>query len=463
MTLAEELAKLSPAERASLLETLSTEQLEELQHCWAMWARPEQLPPPDNVLPDGKVWLYWLYLAGRGTGKTRSGSEFVRSEVCGTTPLGKGRCVRIAIIGETSKDVRDVIVEGDSGLLKCHPKAFRPVYKPSTASLHWPNGAVATLYNGTEPDQLRGPQCDLAWADELAKWRYAQEAWDMLMFGLRLGTRPRAMVTTTPRPIPILKALLKDPYTVVTRGRTQDNAENLAASFIQQVQERYGGTRLGRQELDGELVDDIPDALWRRSEIDEGRKRSKELPEMTRIVVAVDPAAKSATAQRTDEGAETGIITVGLGKDGHGYVLADDTTTGPPDQWGRAAVAAYHASSADIIVAEENNGGEMVSHVIRTVSNTAPVKLVRASRGKVARAEPIAALYTQRKMHHVGGFSALEDQMCQFTNVGDGGTERKDRVDALVWGVAELFPALVTRIREPWRDRWTGFRNAGWG
>jgi len=462
MSLAEQLARMTEGERHQLLASLSTEQLEELQYAWALWARPEQLPPPER-LPNGNRWVYWLYLAGRGTGKTRSGSEFIRSEVCGRTPLAKGRCRRIAIIGETSKDVRDVIVEGDSGILKCHPKDFRPRYKPSTASLEWPNGAIATLYNGTEPDQLRGPQFDLAWADELAKWRYAQEAWDMLMFGLRLGEHPRAMVTTTPRPIPILKKLLLDPFTVVTRGKTADNAENLASSFLQQVTDRYSGTRLGRQELDGELVDDIPDALWRRSEIDDTRVRAKDMPDLVRIVVAVDPAAKSATAQRTDEGAETGIVAVGLGKDGHGYVLADDTTAGPPDQWGRAAVATYHTLNADRIVAEENNGGEMVSHVIKTVSGTVPVKLVRASRGKVARAEPIAALYTQRKMHHVGAFSALEDQMCQFTNVGDGGTERKDRVDALVWAASELFPGLVRREHAEWKDKWTGYRPAGWG
>lgn len=458
MSLAKDLAGLEEADSDAILSGLTPEQLEELQHDWATWARPEQLAP--LVGNDGTPWNTWVYLAGRGTGKTRSGVEWLRAEVCGPTPLAAGARRRIAIIGETSKDVRDVLIEGESGLLAVHPKAYRPIYEPSKSRLTWPNGAIATLYNGTEPDQLRGPQFDGALVDELAKYRYAQETWDMLQFGLRLGTHPRAMVTTTPRPLKLLKDILADPKTAVTRGKTYDNAENLAASFLAAMRAKYEGTRLGRQELRAELLEDIPNALWRRSVIDEHRRGPKGLPDMRRIVVAVDPAAKAKENQRSDQGAETGIVTCGLGVDGRGYVLDDSTSMEGPNEWGRKAIAAYDRNSADAIVAEVNNGGDMVPFVIRSVRETIKVIVVTASRGKITRAEPISALYEQGRISHVGCFPELEDQMCAFTTTDAEDVKLKDRTDALVWGFTELFPELVKVKKKKWVDKWAGRR--GW-
>ncbi len=372
-------------------------------------------------------------LAGRGFGKTRCGAEWLRAQVCGVTPLSRGHARRVALVAETAADARDVMVEGESGLLAVHPPEFRPLYQPSKRRLVWPNGARATLYNAVEPDQLRGPQHDLAWADELAKWRYAEATWDQLQFGLRQGPRPRQCVTTTPRPIKTLKSIIEDPDTVITRGTSTENLANLAPAFIKRIIKRYEGTRLGRQELNGELLEDIPGALWTRARLDE--LRVAKAPELVRIVVAVDPAAGSAEAND-----ETGIVVAGLGPDGHGYVLDDASLRGTPDAWGRAAVAAYRRWSADRIIGEVNHGGEMVEHVIRTVDAAVSYKAVRASRGKVRRAEPVAALDEQGRVHHVGAFPELEDQMCAMT----AGFERAsagfspDRVDARVWALSEL-------------------------
>jgi phage terminase large subunit-like protein len=442
-----------------VLSGLGAEALEALQYDWQVWARKDQLPP--KACSDGQMWNTWLILAGRGWGKTRTGAEWVRSLMCGATPLAKGQVNSIAIIGETSKDVRDVLVEGRSGVLACHPKAFRPIYQPSMSRLTWPNGAIATLYNGTEPDQLRGPQFEAAWCDEMAKWRYASETWDMLQFGLRLGDHPRAIVTTTPRPVKILKDLLIDERTVVTRGKTYENEENLAASFLAAIRKKYEGTRLGRQELAAEILQDDANALWRRSKIDETRKKRDEVPELVRVVVAVDPAAKSRAVQASDDGAETGIVVAGLGVDGRGYVLDDMTCHGDPNEWGRRAVSAYDLHDADVIVAEINNGGEMVTHTIKTVRETINVKGVTASRGKVTRAEPIAALYEQGRVSHVGSFPALEDQMTVFNNINPDELMLKDRVDALVWAMAELFPQIVRKKQTVDWSKDSGGRNGG--
>lgn len=371
-------------------------------------------------------------LAGRGFGKTRCGSEWVRSVACGQTPLAPGTHRRIAIVAETAADARDVMVEGESGILSVHPPDFRPLYEPSKRRLTWPNGAVATLYNAVEPDQLRGPQHDAAVCDELAKWRYARETWDQLQFGLRLGT-PRQVVTTTPRPIPVLKDLVNAPNTVVTRGSTFDNRANLAPAFLAEVQRRYEGTRLGRQELNAEILDDLPGALWTRDVIDQARVR--QAPEMQRIVVAVDP---SGTGGESDDGDSIGIVVAGKGIDGRAYVLADRTCKLSPDGWGRRAVNAYREFAADRIIAERNFGGAMVQHVIKTVDPSASYKEVTASRGKVARAEPVAALYEQGRVSHIGSFPELEDQMCQIDPSGFIGEGSPDRVDALVWALTEL-------------------------
>ena len=367
--------------------------------------------------------------------------------VCGSTPLGKGKAHRVALVAETAADARDVMVEGDSGILSVHPKGFRPLYEPSKRRLTWPNGATATLFNATEPDQLRGPQHDLGWCDELAKWRYAQETWDMLQFGLRLGEDPRQLVTTTPRPIVLLKAIMRDPRTVVTTGSTYENAANLAKPFLENIRAKYEGTRLGRQELAAEVLDDVPGSLWTREGIDKTRrKKGDKLPDMQRVVVAIDPAGKSQETAISEGTAETGISVCGLGVDGRGYVLDDQTCSLSPNGWARRAVAAYDMYSADAIVVETNQGGDMVKMAVQSARPGIPVIEVHASRGKVTRAEPIAALYEQGRISHVGSFPELEDQMVLFTPMGIAGETTGDRVDSLVWGLTELFPSLIGKV-----------------
>jgi len=370
--------------------------------------------------------------------------------VCGPTPLAKGRSHRVALVAETAADGRDVMVEGDSGILGVHPKAFRPTYQPSMRRLTWPNGAVATLFNATEPDQLRGPQHDLGWCDELAKWRYAQETWDMLQFGLRLGEDPRQLITTTPRPIVLLKKIMADSRTVTTRGATYENAANLAKPFMDNIKAKYEGTRLGRQELDAEVLDDVPGSLWTREGIDKTRrKRGDKLPDMQRVVVAIDPAGKSQETAISEGTAETGIIVAGLGVDGRGYVLDDQTCALSPNGWARRAVAAYDLYAADAIVVETNQGGDMVKMAVKSVRDV-PVVEVHASRGKVTRAEPVAALYEQGRISHVGTFAELEDQQVLFTPLGIAGETTGDRVDALVWALSQLFPSIISKQDVDW-------------
>jgi predicted phage terminase large subunit-like protein len=353
--------------------------------------------------------------------------------------------MRIAIVAETSADARDVLVEGPSGILAVSPESERPIYEPSKRRLTWPNGAVATTYNGTEPDQLRGPEHDTALVDELAKYKYAQDCLDNLQFGMRVGNDPRVMVTTTPRPIPVIRSLLKDPGTVFTRGSTFDNAANLPKAYIDTIRKKYEGTRLGRQELFAEILDDLPGALWTRATLEAAFIR--QAPEMRRIVVAVDP---SGTGGEDDDGDSIGIIVAGLGIDGRGYVLDDRTCKLSPDGWGRRAVQAYREYRADRIIAERNFGGAMVEHVIRTVDPNASYREVTASRGKVARAEPVAALYEQGRVSHQGGFPELEDQLCQIGPSGYVGEGSPDRADALVWALHELMlePQASYEVRE---------------
>lgn len=371
-------------------------------------------------------WRIWLLLAGRGFGKTRSGAEYVRWQV----QTGSAR--RVALVAPTAADARNVMIEGESGLLEVCSSASQPHYEPSLHRLTWPNGAVATTFSADEPNRLRGPQHDLAWCDELAAWRYPA-AWDMLMFGLRIGDDPRAVVTTTPRPIKLIRDLLADPKVATTRGRTIENRANLAPAFLEQIVRRYQGTRLGRQELDAELLEDLPGALWQRGIIEAARIAA--LPELVRVVVAIDPAATS--GEHADE---TGIIVAGRDGAGHGYVLADASGQYAPAEWARVAITAYAAHRADRIVGEVNNGGEMVEATLRMVDPDVPFRAVRASRGKAARAEPVAALYEQGRMHHLGAFPQLEDQMCAFAPDFDRAAAgySPDRVDALVWAVTEL-------------------------
>ena len=381
---------------------------------WADMARPEQLPPAGD-------WTTWLFMAGRGAGKTRAGSEWVHQQV-------RDGAKRIALVGATASDCRDVMVEGESGLLATASPMDMPVYEPSRRRLTWPNGAIASTYSAEEPDRLRGPQHDAAWCDELAAWRHAA-AWPMMLLGLRLGESPRALVTTTPRPTKLVKELIGQPTTVVTRGSTYDNRENLAPSFLDSIIKRYENTRLGRQELQGEIIEDVEGALWTLMMLDE--LRVDEPPDLERIVVAVDPAVSA--HQDSDE---TGIVAVGSGVDGEGYVLADRSCRLSPDGWGRRVVGAYHDLEADRVVVESNQGGDLVVSLLATVDPSVPVKRIHASRGKRLRAEPVAALYEQARVHHVGVFPELEDQMMSFT--GDSGGA-DDRVDALVHGL----PAAV--------------------
>jgi len=386
-------------------------------------------------------------MAGRGFGKTRMGAEWVR-ELAHKHP----GC-RIALVAETAADARDVMIKGDSGLLNCDPTLTEDSWSPTNRCLTWPNGSKAYTYNGTTPDQLRGPQHHFAWVDELAKFEYLQDAWDQTQFGLRLGDHPQCLVTTTPRPLPLIKKLMADSDTVITHGSTLDNADNLAKNTVKQLYERYGGTRLGRQELEGEILGDIPGALWKREDIDQ--YRLKEAPEdLERILVAVDPATSN------EEGSdETGIVVVALARDSdgyaRGYVLEDGSLKGSPEEWARKTVQLYRKYSADRIIAEKNQGGDMVSSVIKAVDRTVPLSLVHASRGKVVRAEPISALYEQGRIHHIGRHDKLEDQMCIFSidSFRSKAMGSPDRVDALVWGFTELFDKITARKRDPNKGR----------
>lgn len=361
-------------------------------------------------------------LAGRGFGKTEAGAQWVKERVAAGAR-------NIAIIAETQKDLEEVMV---SRLVAIHPAKEAPKVRFKPVRIVWPNGAMALGYNGTEPDQLRGPEFDTAWVDELAKYRYARETWDMLQFTMRRGRDPRVLVTTTPRPIPVIKEIMADASTEVTRGSTFDNAENLPAAFIEGIRAKYEGTRLGRQELNAEILDDVPGALWTREMID--KAMVKVAPDLVRVVVAVDPSG----TRGDDAGDSIGIVAAGKGADGNAYVLADRTCKLSPDGWGRRAVSTYHELSADRIVAERNFGGAMVEHVIRTVDPKVSYREVVASRGKIARAEPVAALYEQGKVKHVGGFPDMEDQMCAMTPDGFVGEGSPDRADALVWAITEL-------------------------
>jgi len=396
--------------------------IDALEHSWAAIARPNQLPPP------GDWWQIWLLLAGRGFGKTRTLAEWVCEQVL------FGLASRIALVAATAADARDVLVEGESGILAVAPPWFRPIYEPSKRRLTWPNGAIGTTFSAEEPERLRGPQHDAAVCDELGSWS-RPETWDMLQFGLRLGRNPRCLVATTPRPTKLIRELLarEGRDVVVTRGSTYDNRPNLAPGFFDRVIRKYEGTRLGRQELNAELLEDTPGALWSHGIIDAARQAAA--PNLARIVVAIDPATTSG-----EDADETGIVVVGKDNQGHGYVLADASGKYQPIEWAKIAITAYRTHHADRIVAEVNNGGEMVENTLRMVDPNIPFTAVRASRGKVTRAEPVSALYEQGRMHHVGTFPQLEDQMTNFTSDFDRQSAgySPDRVDALVWAVTDL-------------------------
>lgn len=387
---------------------------------WETFAHPHQRTP------DGD-WTTWLLLGGRGAGKTRAGAEWVK-RLARRAP-GQGP---IALIGETEHDAREVMVEGVSGLLAAHEPGERPTWIPSRRRLEWGNGAVAQVFSAEDPESLRGPQFAAAWCDELAKWRYAEASFDMLQFGLRLGERPRQVITTTPRPIALIKRLVADPKTAVTRAATVTNARHLAPAFLDAVVGRYAGTRLGRQELDGEIVDERADALWSRGLIESCRIANA--PPLRRIVVAVDPPASSNASADS-----CGLVAAGCTEDGTIVVIADETAGGlTPGGWSRRAVALWRRLSADALVVEVNQGGEMVRAVIGDADASVPVVAVRAHKGKWLRAEPVAHLYEQGRVKHAGAFAALEDEMCDFGLNGLSQGRSPDRLDALVWAVTAL-------------------------
>ncbi len=420
--------------RDATIDKLTQPELEEAVREWVNWARRDQLQPPGD-------WTTWLMLGGRGAGKTRAGAEWVRALALGLPPFA-APVGRIALVGETLGDVRAVMVEGVSGLLGLHGTE-PPRWSGVKRQLVWSNGSVAQAFSSEDPESLRGPQFSAAWCDELAKWKHAEATWDMLQFGLRLGDRPRQMVTTTPRPIPLLKRILADAGTVVTRATTFDNRGQLAAAFFEKVVARYRGTRLGRQELDAELIEERADALWRRDWIEACRIAAA--PQLVRIIVAVDPPASSG------EGADAcGIVAAGIDAGRTGYVLCDATAERlTPARWAKRVVDLYHRLEADRIVAEVNQGGDMVEAIIRQQDASVPVEKVWANRGKLLRAEPVAALYEQGRVRHVGAFPALEDEMCDFSLGGLSSGRSPDRLDALVWALSALLLAreAAPRVR----------------
>ena len=494
-------ASITSGRLSEILNELSADELEFIAHDWELWARDEQLAPlliapgdsPAGSRPPGaldvardsfnkpgasgrlaereseapiKTWRVWMLLGGRGSGKTRAGAEWVRSLACGgdtespatagatfpraaagsrnasrSAPTKESRREqqRIALVGKTLGDVRNVMIEGQSGLLAIHPAHERPLFEPSKRRLTWPNGAVAELFSADEAEALRGPQFSAAWCDELAKWRGAERAWDMLQFALRLGEAPRVCVTTTPRATKLLKQIIADEATVNVNLATADNATNLAPTFLAEMTRRYAGSAIGRQELLGEIVEDASDGLWRRHWIEEARVEAP--PEMQRVVVALDPPV-TATASSD----ACGIVVAGLGVDKRAYVLADRTVQGrTPELWARAALGAYDDFEADRMVAEVNQGGDLVISVLQQFRENFPVVKVRATRGKWVRAEPVAALYAEGRVAHVGRFDALEDQMCAFGSDGTVKGRSPDRADALVWAITDLLLSGTTK------------------
>lgn len=487
---------LPPATQAAVLASLRPAERRALQWAWRpLWARPEQLAPGSpgaapvyrgrpgflDALRAGKVeqvqvgpsdWTTWLVLAGRGTGKTRTGAEWIIEQA----KRGPDQAP-ISLVGATADDVRDAMIcptrePGLSGIMAVSEPGFMPQYKPSLRKLVWPNRAVAHLYSADEPERFRGKQHGKVWADELCAWQYATIAWDQLQFGLRLGPAPQALVTTTPKPKPVLVGdrpgmgttvgLLNDPNTVITRGRSYDNMANLAPAYVKAIIKKYEGTRLGRQELDAEVLMDILGALWTQTLIDNARVPA--LPpgvNLQRIVVAVDPQASAGTGE-TDQPdlPETGIVAAGVGwcrcrakgtegePELHGFVLEDVSGSYSPGTWGEIAVSAYDRQQADRIVGEQNNGGAMVEHTVRTVRKEVSYEAVHASQGKRTRAEPVAALYEQGKVHHVGGHPLLEDQLCTWQPLVGGPSP--NRLDALVWAISKLMIVEPETVAEQW-------------
>jgi phage terminase large subunit-like protein len=417
-------ANIREKHRDAFAAKLTDREREEFPYNWGQLGRDAQLAPESD-------WRLWLVMAGRGFGKTRAGAEWVR-RLAEDDPRA-----RIALIGATLGEARSVMVEGESGILACCPPARAPLYESSLRRLTWPSGAQAHLYSAGEPESLRGPQHSHAWCDEVAKWDHAggraMAAWDNLLLGLRLGEAPRVLATTTPRAVPLLRRLLAEDGLVVTRGRTEENRGNLPERFLRDIRRTFGKALLGRQELDGELIEDLPGALWTRALIEDCREDAASSPP-ARVVIGVDPPASA-------DGDACGIVVCALGEDGVARVLADASVAkASPERWARATARAARAWQADRVVAEANQGGAMVASVLRAAEIALPLKLVHASKGKTARAEPVAALYEAGRVRHAGTFPALEDELCGLIAGGgyEGPGRSPDRADALVWALSEL-------------------------
>ena len=417
------LASLSEEQRQLLIRSLNPADADALLYDWKLWARANQLAPKGD-------WSTWMIMSGRGWGKTRTGAEWIRERV-------QAGYRRIGLIAKTPADARDIMIEGESGILACIPKDQRPTYETTKRRLTWKNGAVALAFSSHEPDHLRGVQFDTVWVDELATYEYARETWETMRFALRLSDDPRCLVTTTPKPMAIIKEIIKEEGTVLTTGSSYDNQANLTPQFFEQILSRYENTRIGRQEIHAELLDEAEGSLWKRDWIE--NTRVGECPNLLRIVVALDPAVT-----KNKESDETGIVVCGIDDKNELYILDDSSGRYTPQQWGGEAIALYKRWMADRIVAETNNGGMMVESVLRQIDEQIPYKSVHASKGKRVRAEPISALYEQGKVHHVGRHNDLEDQLCNWDPMSN---DSPDRLDALVWACTELIGVGSPQIR----------------
>lgn len=440
-SVAERLASLSESERQQALSQLTDTEAKALLYDWRGF-----LARPDQIAPEGD-WDIWLALAGRGWGKTETGAQWIREQV-------EAGVKSIALVAETQKDLEEVMVKR---LLSIYPPGEAPKVRYKPVRITWPNGAEALGYNGTEPEQLRGPEFEIAWVDELAKYRYARETWDMLQFCMRAGRDPRQLVTTTPRSTEIIKAIFggQEGKVHVTRGNTMDNRANLASRFLEKITAKYAGTRLGRQELNAEILGDLPGALWQQSAID--LYRVSEKPKTGRVVVAVDPAVTN-----TDNSDDHGVMVCGVDDDQVGYVMEDGSMAGSPMDWANKAIALARTYQADGVVVEVNQGGDMVAHTLRTIAPALNIIEVRATKGKHVRAEPISALYQQGRIRHVGSFSELEAQMTQMTTEGYQGEGSPDRVDAMVWAFTELFPDMTEQVPDASKFYSPGRGAKGW-
>ncbi|WP_435259188.1 DNA-packaging protein [Thioclava sp. FR2] len=435
------LVSATQAQIDEFLTGLSDHALAALPWIFEFWAMPHQLPPEG-------AWRTWLIMGGRGAGKTRAGAEWVRSIVEGLRPDDPGKARRVALVGETQDQVREVMIFGDSGLLACSPPDRRPSWNATRRMLIWPNGAEAQVFSAHDPDSLRGPQFDAAWVDELAKWKKAEDTWDMLQFALRLGENPQQVVTTTPQNVAVLKAIMRNPSTVMTHAPTEANRAYLAQTFLDEVYRRYGNDIRGAQELEGRLIEDVDGALWTMAMLDKARGPKPE--RVNRVVVAIDPPVSG--KENADECGIVvfGAITEGSPQSWKGVVLEDASVRGSATDWSRAAIAAFHRHGADRLVAEVNQGGELVAEMLRQVDPLVPLKCFHANKGKTARAEPVAALYEQGRITHLPGLQKLEEQMCQMSRHSYMGKGSPDRVDALVWAVSEaLLEPARRQIGDP--------------